>query len=70
MDSEKLPAIQIPVLMLFNLQEPLDSNIFCMFTSCDFCTGRISFSVRNATGESKKNAPIRIQSASETEIKS
>lgn len=58
----EVPAIQIPVLMLFNKQELQDRNIFSGVSSCGIFMGRRRFSVSSATGESRKKAPMRIQS--------
>lgn len=58
----EVPAIQIPVLMLFNKQELQERNIFSGVSSCGIFMGRRRFSVSSATGESRKKAPMRIQS--------
>lgn len=57
-----LPAIQIPVLMFFNKHDPQASNIFSMVFSLTIFTGKLNLSVKRASCEWKRNAPIRIQS--------
>lgn len=58
----ELPAIQIPVLIFFNRQQPFSCNIFSVDSSSGIFRGEIKLSLRRPACESNKNAPIRIQS--------
>lgn len=57
-----VPAIQIPFLTLLTTLEPNANKSFSNFTFLRSFEEQISFLVRNVTDESKKNAPILIQS--------
>ena len=56
-----IPAIQIPVLTLCNTQQP-DSNVLSVESCFGIFIWEPSLSDSSATEESRKNAPIRIQS--------
>lgn len=63
MEINNIPAIQIPVLILVSTHKPRDCSISSRVSfRWIFRGGQVSFSVTIAAEDSRKNAPMRIQS--------
>lgn len=65
----RVPAIQVPFLTLLSTGQPNVHKSFSNFTFLTIFEGQVSFLARNVSDESKKNAPILIQSGLFNETK-